>query len=83
MVARLRHARSYHKWARSTPVADAVMTVVAVASVVIGGHALLFLALALMAGNTQLALANGLVLVTIAMINGLLDVLRWWRRHHD
>jgi hypothetical protein len=69
--------------ARDTPVADAIVTVIAVASVVIGCYALLFLALALMRGDARLALENALFLVCIALVNGLSDALRWRRRHHD
>jgi hypothetical protein len=77
-----RHAAGYHEWPSSTPIIDAVVTVSGVASVVIGGHALLFLALALLHGNDALAAKNALFIVGILVVNGLIDALRHWRRHH-
>lgn len=76
------HARSYHAWTSATPVADALMSVLAVASVVIGTYAALFMAIAISAGDRATAIQNGLFLVVIALVNGLADLLRHWRRHH-
>jgi hypothetical protein len=82
MGTRPLHGPGYHEWARSTPVADAIVTVIAVASIVIGGYALLFLVLAAANGDADDALANALFLVCIGLVNGLVDTVRWWRRHH-
>ena len=41
------HGRGYHEWRTSTPVIDVARTVVGVASVVIGAHAAIFLAIAI------------------------------------
>jgi hypothetical protein len=76
------HTRSYHPWASTTPVVDALGTVVAVASVVIGAHAGLFLILALQQGDRAAATDAALFFVPIAIANGLVDALRHWRRHH-
>jgi hypothetical protein len=76
------HARSYHEWESTTPVVDALGAVVAVASVVIGGHATLFLAVAVSDGDDVAAVENGLILVAIGIANCSVDLLRRWRRHH-
>jgi hypothetical protein len=78
----LEHARGYHEWESSTPVLDAVGAVVAVASVVIGGHAAIFLAYALRRGDDEVAVQNALFFVGIGIANGSVDALRRWRRHH-
>jgi hypothetical protein len=78
----LRHARGYHEWPTSTPVIDAIRTVIAVASVLIGGYAALFLALALWARDREAAADTAVFFVAIAIANGLIDGLRHWRRHH-
>jgi hypothetical protein len=75
------HSRSYHEWESTTPVVDALGAVVAVASVVIGGHAALFLAVAVSDGDGVAAVENGLILVAIGLANGSVDLLRRWRRH--
>jgi hypothetical protein len=72
----------YHAWPSSTPVIDAIATVVAVASVVIGAYAGLFLTFALDAGDEGTAVENGLFLVSIGVANGGVEALRHWRRHH-
>jgi hypothetical protein len=77
-----RHARDYHEWPNSTPVIDAVGAIVAVASLVIGAHAALFLVFALREGNEAVAADNALIFVGIALANGFVDALRHWRRHH-
>ena len=77
-----RHARDYHEWPNSTPVIDAIGAIVAVASVVIGAHAALFLVFALREGNEAVAADNALIFVAIALANGFVDALRHWRRHH-
>jgi hypothetical protein len=77
-----RHRPSYHAWSSSTPVIDAVRAVIAMASVVIGSHAALFLLLALGEGDRETAAQNALFFVAIAVANGGVDALRHWRRHH-
>ncbi len=72
----------YHEWKRETPVLDAVGSIVGVGSVIVGGHAALFLAAALRDGNYDLALDNAQFFVFIAVANGTVDGLRFWRRHH-
>jgi hypothetical protein len=76
------HTRTYHEWASLTPVVDALGTVVAVASVVVGAHAALFLILAFDAGDVPAMLDCAKFFVAIAIANGLVDFLRHWRRHH-
>ena len=76
------HTRTYHEWASMTPVVDVVGCVVAVASVVVGGHAGMFLGLALLRGDGAAAAETVPFFVAIAIANGLVDVLRHWRRHH-
>lgn len=61
---------------------DAIGTVVAVASVVIGGYAGLFLVMAAGAGKWDVAADNALFFVFIAIANGLVDAARRWYRHH-
>jgi hypothetical protein len=73
---------SYHEWPSSTPVIDVVVSVAAMASVVIGAHAALFLALALSNGDTATAFEDALFFVAIGAGNGALEALRHWRRHH-
>ena len=77
-----RHARTYHPWPSSTPVIDAVIGVIAVASVVIGAHAALFLAFAAGRGDTAAAMQNALFFVAIGIANALAELVRRWRRHH-
>jgi hypothetical protein len=76
------HTRTYHEWASLTPVVDALACVVGVASVVIGGHAGLFLGIAVMNGDGATAAETVPFFVAIAVANLLVDVLRRWRRHH-
>jgi hypothetical protein len=76
------HSRGYHEWSSTTPVIDAVGAIVAVASVVIGAHAAIFVALALQSGDGAAAADNALFFVAIGLANGFLDGLRHWRRHH-
>ena len=76
------HSAGYHEWARSTPVIDAVGTVLAVASVVIGAYAALFLSFALGHGDGDTVFDCSLFFVGIAIANGGLDAVRRWRRHH-
>jgi hypothetical protein len=78
----LDHSARYHEWPASTPVLDAVACVLAVASVVIGSYAALFLVFALGAGDRETALADALFFVAIGLAHGLLEVVRRWRRHH-
>jgi hypothetical protein len=76
------HSRGYHEWESTTPVIDALGAVVGVASIVIGGHAAIFLAYAMSDGDDSAAVQNGLFLVAIGVANGSVDMLRRWRRHH-
>ena len=76
------HARTYHSWPSSTPVIDAVMTMLAVASVVIGSYAALFLMFAISAGDTGTAVLDALFFVAIGVANGLAELARRWYRHH-
>jgi hypothetical protein len=78
----MRHTHGYHQYPRETPVIDAIGAAMAVASLVIGSYALLFLAFAVHHGDVAIAVDNGLFLVVIAVANGLLGALRHWRRHH-
>jgi hypothetical protein len=77
-----RSSRSYHEWPASTPVLDLLRTLVAAASVMIGGYALIFFAFALRDGNGGLALRYLLFLVGVGVANGTVAGLRRWRRHH-
>ena len=77
-----RHTRTYHEWESLTPVVDVLGTVVAVASVVVGAHAALFFVFAFEDGDTATMVDCALFFVVIAIANGLVDVLRHWRRHH-
>jgi hypothetical protein len=77
-----RHRPGYHEWHSSTPVIDAIGAVVAMASLVIGSHAALFLLLALREGDRETAGENLLFFVAIVIANGAVDALRHWRRHH-
>jgi hypothetical protein len=77
-----RHTRTYHEHVSLTPVVDVVACVVGVASVVVGAHAALFLGLALSSGDGATAVQTVPFFVAIAVANGLVEVLRHWRRHH-
>jgi hypothetical protein len=66
-----------------TPVVDVLACVVAVASVVIGGYAGLFAGFALLSGDGAAAAETVPFFVAIAIANGLVDVLRHYRRHHN
>jgi hypothetical protein len=76
------HTRTYHEHVSLTPVVDALGTVVAVASVVVGAHAGLFLILAYYQGDMATIVDCLKFFVVIAIANGLVDLLRHWRRHH-
>lgn len=82
MRVRIAHRKSYHAWPGSTPLMDVVRVLVAAASVMVAGYALIFMALAVRDGNGSLAARYGLFLAGILVINGLVEVLRRWRRHH-
>jgi hypothetical protein len=82
MPRRRRHSRSYHEWPSSTPVVDAVRAIVGVASIVIGGHAALFLAVAMRDGDEEAVTINAMFFAGIALANAFMDALRHWRRHH-
>jgi hypothetical protein len=76
------HSASYHAWPSSTPVMDVVVTILAVASVVIGAHAGMFLVLAWSVGDRETAVENALFLLAIGLANAVVETLRHWRRHH-
>ena len=61
---------------------DAIGTIVAVASVVIGGYAGLFLYMAISEGRWDVAADDALFFLFIAVANGAVDVARHWYRHH-
>jgi hypothetical protein len=63
-------------------VIDVVATVLAVASVVIGAYAALFLAFALSNGDRETAVDDALFFVAIALAHPSLEMVRHWRRHH-
>jgi hypothetical protein len=79
---RVWHGRRYHEWPSSTPVIDVVRTLIAVASVMIGSHAAIFLAIAFSNGDNGLVVKNALFFVGIAIANAAVDGVRYWRRHH-
>jgi hypothetical protein len=72
----------YHEWTRSTPVLDAIGALVAVASIIIGSYASLFLIGAVHRGDSELAAECGVFFVGIALANGILDLVRHRRRHY-
>jgi hypothetical protein len=74
--------RSYHEWESTTPVVDAIGAIVGVMSVVIGGHAVVFLAVAIRDDDEESVVINLLLLAGIALANAVVDGLRHWRRHH-
>jgi len=78
----MRRATGYHAYVRETPVLDAIGSVIAMASLVIGAYALLFLAFAVHHDNDAVALQNGLFIGVILGANALFELLRHWRRHH-
>jgi hypothetical protein len=82
MGVHLRRARGYHERPTSTPVIDAIRTVIAFASVLIGSYAALFLAAALLARDCEAPADTVVIFAGIAIGNGFIDGLRHWRRHH-
>jgi formate-dependent nitrite reductase membrane component NrfD len=82
MGLHVRHRPDYHAWPKSTPLIDAIGTVVAVASVVIGGYAGLFLVMAALAGRWDVAADCALFFPFIAIANAAVDAARHWYRHH-
>jgi hypothetical protein len=82
MARLIGHTRGYHEWPSSTPLLDVARTLLAVATVTIGGYALLFLALAVRDANWALAAQYVLALLILAVANVALDLLHRWRRHH-
>jgi hypothetical protein len=65
---------------KSTPLIDAIGAVVAVASIVIGGYAALFLITAAMVGRWDTVADCALFFVFIAIGNGIVDAARHWSR---
>ena len=78
----MRHRPDYHAWPKSTPLIDAIGAVVAVASVVIGGYAGLFLVMAIAAARWEVAADCALFFLYIAVANAAVDIARHWYRHH-
>ena len=72
----------YHAWVHETPLIDVVMCVVAVASVVVGGHAGLYFMLGAATGRWDIALAAAQFFVYIAIANIAVGAWRRWYRHH-
>jgi hypothetical protein len=76
------HRPGYRAPPKSTPLIDAIGAVVAVASVVIGGYAGLFLIMAALAERWDVATDCAIFFLFIAVANALVDAARWWSRHH-
>ena len=76
----MREMYGYYERASMTPVLDAIETIIGVASVVIGGYAAIFMAIAIRDGNANLAFKNSLFLLAVALANGALSAARRWRR---
>jgi hypothetical protein len=72
----------YHEWTSSTPLLDVARVLVAVASVMILGYDLIFLAFALADANWGLAAKYGAFVAVVGAANLAMDVLIRWRRHH-
>ena len=72
----------YHEWPSSTPVLDVARVLVAVASVMILGYDLIFLAFAVADGNGGLAAKYGIFVAVVGAANLAMDTLIRWRRHH-
>jgi hypothetical protein len=72
----------YHDWPASTPVLDLARILVAVASVMILGYDLIFLAFAVADANWGLAAKYGAFVAVVGAANLAMDVLIRWRRHH-
>ena len=72
----------YHEWTSSTPLLDVARVLVAVASVMILGYDLIFLAFPLADANWGLAAKYGAFVVVVGAANLAMDVLIRWRRHH-
>jgi hypothetical protein len=73
----------YHEWQRSTPVLDALGSVLGAGSVIVGGHAVLFFGAAMHAGDRAVAAANVRILTAVVLANGAFDLVRLWRRHYE
>jgi hypothetical protein len=74
--------RPYHEWTTSTPVLDVARTLVAVASVMILGYALIFMAFAVADADWGLVAKYGSFVAVVGAANLAMDVLIRWRRHH-
>jgi len=81
-IGRLEFAE-YHEWERSTPVLDAMGSVLGAGSVIVGGQALLFFGGAMHAGDRAVAAANVRILTGVLLANGAFDLVRVWRRHYE
>jgi hypothetical protein len=75
--------RGYHEWESTTPVLDAIAAVVGMISIVIGGYAALALWFSLRDGEASSIAVSVLFFVAIGAANGVVDLLRRWRRHHS
>jgi hypothetical protein len=78
----VRRLPEYHAWVHETPVIDVVVCLVAVVSVVVGGHAGLYFILGAWSGRWDVALAAAQFFVYIAIANVVVDAWRRWYRHH-
>jgi hypothetical protein len=74
--------RPYHEWPASTPVLDIARVLVAVASVMILGYDLIFLAFAIGNSDWRLAAKYGIFVAVVGAANLAMDALIRWRRHH-
>jgi hypothetical protein len=74
--------RPYHEWTTSTPLLDVARTLLAVASVMILGYALIFMAFALADADWGLAAKYGIFVAVVGAANLAMDALIRWRRHH-
>ena len=72
----------YHDWERSTPVLDALGSVLGAGSIIVGGQAVVFVAIALRGGERAVAAENVRILGVVVLANGLFDAVRVWRRHY-
>jgi hypothetical protein len=79
---RFAHRPGYHEWPCSTPLLDVARILVAVAAVMIGGYALMFLVFAVRDGNWGVVAKYVLIIVTLALWCAVLELLIRWRRHH-
>jgi hypothetical protein len=81
-MSTMQSCRPYHEWPASTPVLDIARVLVAVASVMILGYDLIFLAFAIGNSDWGLAAKYGVFVAVVGAANLAMDALIRWRRHH-